>query len=124
MPLPEWHPKAQPNGRKLTKRQAEICELVSEGLRNLEISERLFISDETVKRHIADSFAKIGCETRAGLAGRWAAAMADESGFKEELEEARAELVLLRAERDSLHLRCLTQQKKLTALLSMDGIAA
>lgn len=46
-------------GGRLTSREAEILGLIAGGLRNQEIADRLFISLPTVKRHIANAYAKL-----------------------------------------------------------------
>lgn len=49
----------------LTPREAEILSLLSKGLSNKELSKQLFISEATVKTHLAHVFSKLGVETRA-----------------------------------------------------------
>ena len=52
----------------LTKKEVEIVKIiVSEGLSNAEISERLDISKNTVKVHLRNIFKKIGVESKTGL---------------------------------------------------------
>jgi DNA-binding NarL/FixJ family response regulator len=51
----------------LTEREREIIVLVSEGLRNKEIAERLFISDATVRTHLSSIFAKLNVPNRLKL---------------------------------------------------------
>ncbi|NQD40307.1 response regulator [Glutamicibacter halophytocola] len=48
----------------LTPREAELLSLLVEGLGNKELSQRLFISEATVKTHLAHIYAKLGVETR------------------------------------------------------------
>jgi DNA-binding NarL/FixJ family response regulator len=43
----------------LTAREAEVLGLLAEGLSNAEIGRRLFISDATVKCHVAQIIAKL-----------------------------------------------------------------
>ncbi|MGO4591897.1 response regulator [Paenarthrobacter sp. 2TAF44] len=50
----------------LTPREAELLSLLTEGLSNRDLGKRLFISEATVKTHLAHIYAKLGVETRAG----------------------------------------------------------
>jgi DNA-binding CsgD family transcriptional regulator len=57
----------------LTRREAEILTLVSQGLRNSAIAKRLFVSTRTVDRHVSAILSKLGVQSRgeaAALAGR------------------------------------------------------
>jgi DNA-binding CsgD family transcriptional regulator len=49
----------------LTQREFDVLRLVSAGRTNREIAAALFISVPTVKRHLANIFAKLGVSTRA-----------------------------------------------------------
>ena len=49
----------------LTPREAEVLELIADGLTNAEICDRLVISHATVKTHVNRIFAKIGAHDRA-----------------------------------------------------------
>lgn len=47
-------------------REAELLSLLTEGLSNRDLGgKRLFISEATVKTHLAHIYAKLGVETRA-----------------------------------------------------------
>lgn len=48
----------------LSKREAEIMELINDGLSNQQIGEKLFISEHTVKKHISNIFLKLNVERR------------------------------------------------------------
>ncbi len=50
--------------RRLTSRELEVLDLVSQGMSNLEIAERLFLSEKTVKNHLTNTFRKIGVTDR------------------------------------------------------------
>lgn len=52
-------------GEVLTSREAELLSLLIEGLSNKALSQRLFISEATVKTHLAHIYAKLGVDTRA-----------------------------------------------------------
>jgi DNA-binding CsgD family transcriptional regulator len=58
--------RAAPAG--LTAREQEVLALLSEGLPNREISERLFISERTVGHHVSAVLAKIGVSSRTAAA--------------------------------------------------------
>jgi DNA-binding CsgD family transcriptional regulator len=48
----------------LTAREVQVLELLAEGLPNKAIAERLGISDQTVKFHVASIFGKLGARNR------------------------------------------------------------
>lgn len=52
----------------LTKREMQILKLISEGLFNKEIGDRLNISERTVKNHVFNLFKKIGAADRTQAA--------------------------------------------------------
>jgi non-specific serine/threonine protein kinase len=56
----------------LTKRQAEIAELVADGLTSKEIAERLTISLRTAESHVEAIRTRLGFHTRAEIAA-WVA---------------------------------------------------
>lgn len=58
----------------LTRREAEILTLLSDGLRNSVIARRLFVSTKTVDHHVSAILTKLGVQTRAeaiAVAHRW-----------------------------------------------------
>jgi DNA-binding CsgD family transcriptional regulator/tetratricopeptide (TPR) repeat protein len=61
-------PSTRENEANLTPRQVEVLALVSEGLRNAEIAERLFVSERTVHHHVSAILGKLGVESRGQAA--------------------------------------------------------
>ncbi|HEV3101200.1 MAG TPA: LuxR C-terminal-related transcriptional regulator [Candidatus Dormibacteraeota bacterium] len=57
----------------LGKRQADVARLVAEGLSNRQIGARLFISERTVDSHVRSILNKLGFNSRAQIAGWFAA---------------------------------------------------
>ncbi len=53
---------------ELSKRELEVLQLVAEGLTNLEIGERLYISDKTVKSHVSNILGKLHLANRTQAA--------------------------------------------------------
>jgi len=51
----------------LTRRERELVHLISQGLTNMEIADKLSLSPKTVKNHITSIFSKIEVESRAQL---------------------------------------------------------
>jgi DNA-binding CsgD family transcriptional regulator len=51
----------------LTERELEIASHICEGLRNLDIADKLFISEITVKKHVQNIFDKMGVGSRSAL---------------------------------------------------------
>ena len=54
----------------LTARENEILRLIAVGMRNQEIADQLFISLATVKRHIANTYGKLGASHRTEAVAR------------------------------------------------------
>ena len=51
--------------QKPTPREIEVLQLVSDGLVNREIGERLFLSEETIKSHVRHLLVKLQARSRA-----------------------------------------------------------
>jgi DNA-binding NarL/FixJ family response regulator len=65
-PLP-IETRGLPNSRPLSKREEEIAHMVAEGLSNRQISERLLLSEHTIKNYLFRIFEKLGVSTRVEL---------------------------------------------------------
>jgi two-component system nitrate/nitrite response regulator NarL len=53
---------------ELTEREREILDLVTEGLSNAEVGERLFLAEKTVKHYMTAVLAKLGARSRVEAA--------------------------------------------------------
>ncbi|KAA9375469.1 AAA family ATPase [Microbispora cellulosiformans] len=58
----------RPAAASLTARERQIARLVSEGLKNREIADRLYVTQKTVEMHLSRIFAKLGVSNRVGVA--------------------------------------------------------
>lgn len=69
-PLAAGSRSGQPSsgGFGLTSREVEIISAIKEGNSNREISSKLAISEETVKRHLSNIYGKLGVSSRLELA--------------------------------------------------------
>jgi ATP/maltotriose-dependent transcriptional regulator MalT len=54
----------------LTAREVEVLQLIAEGLSNLAIAQKLFLSPETVKVHIKHIYGKLGVNSRTQAIAR------------------------------------------------------
>jgi DNA-binding NarL/FixJ family response regulator len=54
----------------LTRREIDVLDLLAEGLPNKAIADRLRISDQTVKFHVASIYAKLGAANRTDAVRR------------------------------------------------------
>jgi non-specific serine/threonine protein kinase len=55
----------------LTPRELEIVELISEGLTNKKIAQRLVIAQRTAEGHVERILRKLGCDSRTQVAAWW-----------------------------------------------------
>jgi len=62
--FPSGPPVSEPEHAP-TAREIEVLQLVSEGLVNREIGDRLYLSEETVKSHVRHLLAKLQARSRA-----------------------------------------------------------
>jgi DNA-binding NarL/FixJ family response regulator len=56
-------PEQHPGG--LTSREVEVLELVAEGLTNVQVAQRLFLSPRTIDTHLSSIYHKLGVSSRA-----------------------------------------------------------
>ena len=62
-----YDPKLQDQYVAFTRKEMEILHCVSEGLRNTEIADKLFNSEQTIKKHLSNMFQKIHVRNRMHL---------------------------------------------------------
>ncbi len=88
------------NPQPLTSREGEVVSLVAQGLKNREIAQRLYISEQTVKNHLQNIFDKLGAANRYQATWRFthlyedhaaAAVRAPEGGELEDRHGGRAD---------------------------------
>ena len=68
--------KGKPLPENITPRELEILELITKGLENKEIADKLFVSYDTIKKHVAHIFDKLHVRnkaeaTKVALDNRW-----------------------------------------------------
>lgn len=63
-----WSASNTPAILALARAQAEVAQLVAEGLSNKQIGARLFISQHTVDSHVRSILNKLGFNSRAQIA--------------------------------------------------------
>ncbi|MBI4497102.1 MAG: response regulator transcription factor [Chloroflexi bacterium] len=61
--IPAWQREGQ--GEALSERELEVLALVTRGLTNKEIAERLYLSDHTVRNHVSRILQKLGLSRRS-----------------------------------------------------------
>jgi DNA-binding NarL/FixJ family response regulator len=62
--VPSGAPQATPRSAGLSERELDILRLVAEGLSNVEIASRLFVTGQTVKFHLSNIYRKLGVSNR------------------------------------------------------------
>jgi len=67
------------NHSKLTNREKEILECISDGMKNHEIANKLYISERTVETHRRNIIKKFGQKTIVGVINDW------KNGYNQEL---------------------------------------
>jgi len=65
-----FEPQSAKGTKLLTHREADVANLVAEGLRNREISERMKLSAHTVKNYLYRVYEKLGISSRVELTAR------------------------------------------------------
>lgn len=61
-------PQPQQSPESLTEREKEVLVLVARGMGNREVAEKLFVSEKTVKTHVANILQKLGVKSRTQAA--------------------------------------------------------
>lgn len=62
------NPRRSPLGGSLTRREVEVLKLVADGLSNKEVAQRLYLSEHTVHRHVANLLRKLDLTSRTAAA--------------------------------------------------------
>ncbi|MGZ4521067.1 MAG: response regulator transcription factor, partial [Mycobacteriaceae bacterium] len=57
----------------LSRREIEVLQLVADGMSNLQISQQLFLSQATVKSHLAHVYTKLAVDSRTSAVAAAAA---------------------------------------------------
>ena len=55
----------------VTPREREVMTLISQGMANREIADRLFVAEKTVKNHVNNIYSKLGVSSRAEAISLW-----------------------------------------------------
>jgi DNA-binding NarL/FixJ family response regulator len=71
VPAPRGADNRRPLAGGLTRREAEVLEVVASGASNRQVAAALFISEATVRRHLANIYVKLGVGSRTAAAA-WA----------------------------------------------------
>jgi DNA-binding NarL/FixJ family response regulator len=66
------HESLEEDGASLTRREKEVVRLVAQGMTNAQIAGQMWITEETVKFHLSNTYRKIGVKNRT-QASRWVA---------------------------------------------------
>lgn len=70
--LDEEDEHAEDGGSLLTRREREVLQLAAQGMTNAQMAGQLWVSEETVKFHLSNTYRKI-CVKNRTQASRWAA---------------------------------------------------
>ena len=62
--MDEASPPAADDDRAITKREEEVLQLIADGCSTTEVAEKLFISQKTVKNHLASIYQKLDARDR------------------------------------------------------------
>ncbi|MFF0310797.1 LuxR C-terminal-related transcriptional regulator [Streptosporangium sp. NPDC004379] len=65
------HPTDPRVATGLSRREAEVMELIATGRSNGQIAQHLFLSEKTVKNHVNRIYAKLGADCRMTAIGLW-----------------------------------------------------
>ena len=76
MPLPDGRPRDEVPAEALTRRQQEIVVLITEGLTDQEIADRLGLERGTIAHHVDQIMRRLGMTRRIPVA-IWAARQAE-----------------------------------------------
>jgi DNA-binding NarL/FixJ family response regulator len=63
-----WKDSEPSSGRQLSKREAQVLRMLAQGRNNAEIARELYVSRETVKKHVSSILTKVEAENRVQAA--------------------------------------------------------
>ena len=64
-------PKSEPTLQTLSEREDEVLALVSQGMTNAQIADRMMLSENTVKFHLQNIYQKLGVSNRTEAAATY-----------------------------------------------------
>lgn len=65
------HQPSRQTRQLLSRREAEVMDLVARGASNREVAGLLFVTEKTTKNHLTRIYAKLGASSRAHAVSRW-----------------------------------------------------